>query len=230
MQRRFWALFVECEAHEPPSQALGPLLLEGLTAKEGRICLQLCQRHKADVRLEGGVLAGEVCMPMPVALLSRQRVDGAVACIGHPHAAPRQGLGRTHNSLVHLHCRARGHMEFEAEFTDKCQAQYHERMTCQLRVPAGGEGQGNIIKRNVDKAGEEPSAVRALHAYHGVVVANIPEQRPATRLFQFAAEPSPVVRECAAACGNVKLVLCQLGDGEIALHATALVTERSVRD
>mmetsp|Transcript_79397 Transcript_79397/g.224549 ORF Transcript_79397/g.224549 Transcript_79397/m.224549 type:complete len:231 (-) Transcript_79397:143-835(-) len=228
MQWRLGPLLVEREADEPPRETLGSLSLQGLSAQEGRLRLQLGQGHKADAGLERRVAVGEVGVPVAVALLGGHGVDGAVAGIGDPDARGLQGLGLLHDGAVDGRRRAAGHVQLEAELADEGQAQDHELVAGQLRVPARGEGNGAILQRDVHEPREQAAAVGALHADHAVVVAGVSEDRLEAGLLQLAVDPPPVVREGAAARGDVELVVGQLCHREVGLHATTGVAERGV--
>mmetsp|Transcript_56834 Transcript_56834/g.164658 ORF Transcript_56834/g.164658 Transcript_56834/m.164658 type:complete len:361 (+) Transcript_56834:553-1635(+) len=222
---------VERETHEAPPKAFFALAFQCLPAQKGAVHLQLRERDEADASFKRCFGIGQIGMPMAVTLLRGQGVDGAIAGIGHRHA-PRSGEGSAspHHLAIDIHCRLRRDVELKAQLPDECQAQQHDLVARQLHMPASTERHRGVIDGCVDEPREQIAAIRTLHTDHAILFTGVTESCIEAGLLHLALDPPPIVHEGRAARSNIKLVLCQLREGEVCFYAAALVTQGGVRD
>merc|ERR1719352_68929 len=226
-------LVVNGEANFLLPCSLFPLGFQGGPAKEVGVSLELASKEEAS--LQRCVVHPHLLVPVRVALLNAEAVDGAVSSVDHSKVL--SGLSQCQ---VYRNTALTRNMQFPTKLPNKANPQCSYLMTRNLNHLVGGEGEAEIVQRRVSQLLEDVLGSGTLQAEHPHLLAPVLQCHVETPVLNGALDVGKVLVGSTAGGGNVKSATLEGrigtgagacfddGDGEVGLDASAFVEHTSV--
>merc|ERR1719352_1730484 len=213
--------------------SLLPLGFQGRPAKEVGVSLELASEEEPS--LQRCVVHPHLLVPVRVALLNAEAVDGPVSSVHHSKVLPSLSQRQVYRNTA-----LTWNMQFPTKLPNEANPQCSYLMTRNLNHLVGGEGEAEIVQRRVSQLLEDVLGSGTLQAEHPHLLAPVLQCHVETPVLNCTLDVSKVLVGCTASGGNVKSATLEGrigtgagscfndGDSEVGLDASAFVEHTSV--
>merc|ERR1719500_597104 len=177
--------------------SLFPLGFQGGPAKEVGVSLQLTGEQESS--LQWCVIHPHLLVPVGVALLNAETVDGAVAGVHHSKL-----LASLSQRQVHRNTAVTWNVQLPAKLPYKADPQCSYLMTCNLDHLVGGEREAEVVQRCVGQLFEDVPGSGALQAEHPHLLAPVLQCHVETSVLNGTLDVGKVLVGSTAGGSNVK--------------------------
>merc|ERR1711970_1086596 len=174
-----------------------PLGFQGGPAKEVGVSLELASEEEPS--LQRCVVHPYLLVPVGVALLNAEAVDGTVASVHHSKILPCLSQGQVNRNTALTR-----NMQFPTKLPNKANPQCSYLMTGNLDHLVGGEREAEVVQRCVGQLLEDVPCGGALQAEHPHLLTPVLQCHVETPILNCALDVGKVLVGSTAGCSNVK--------------------------
>merc|ERR1740131_249947 len=215
------------------SCSLFPLGFQSSPSKEVSVSLEFASEEES--ALQGSVVHPHLLVPVGVALLDAETVDGAIASVHHAKLFASLSEGQVYRDTT-----LAGNVQFPTQLANKANPQSSHLMSSNLDHLVRGEREAEVVQRHLGQFLEDVPGIGALQAEHPHLLAPIFQGDVEPGILNRGLNVGEVLIGGAASSSNVEAAAfkgrisagascgADDGDGEVGLDARALVEHARV--